>query len=119
MSENASARGRFRCPVVREEGEQPPEGSGTPSPPPAVAGRGHHVPRDDGSENSAGPAPRRRGTHRRATGGSAPDAERALGGAEWGDAARGLGADAPDPRENGAAAGHEQWLREQRPPHWG
>ena len=30
-----------------------------------------------------------------------------------------LGGDAPDPREAGTSDGHEQWLREQRPPHWG
>ncbi|RLY94458.1 hypothetical protein CWC38_00350 [Kocuria tytonicola] len=62
---------------------------------------------------------RRRGTHRRATGGAAPDTERALGDAEWGDAARRLGADAPEPGEGASTGGHEQWLREQRPPHWG
>ncbi|MCT1456362.1 hypothetical protein [Kocuria rhizophila] len=53
------------------------------------------------------------------TGGTAPDQERALGGSVWGEATPSLGSDAPDPREAGISDGHEQWLREQRPPHWG
>ncbi len=67
-------------------------------------------------ESSGG---RRRGSHRRVTGGTAPDQERALGGPVWGEATPSLGSDAPDPREAGTSDGHEQWLREQRPPHWG
>ncbi|WHF22491.1 hypothetical protein QJS66_20965 [Kocuria rhizophila] len=35
----------------------------------------------------------------------------------WGEATPPLGSDA-DPREAGTSDGHEQWLREQRPPHW-
>ncbi|WP_406018097.1 hypothetical protein OH783_06595 [Kocuria rhizophila] len=53
------------------------------------------------------------------TGGTAPDQERDLGGSVWGEATQPLGSDAPDPRETGTSGGHEQWLREQRPPHWG
>ncbi|MDO4918749.1 hypothetical protein [Kocuria sp.] len=67
----------------------------------------------------ARPSGRRRGTRRRATGGTAPDTERALRPAEWDATARQLGADAPEPGDGGGGAGHEQWLREQRPPHWG
>ncbi|GEC97937.1 hypothetical protein KVA01_00920 [Kocuria varians] len=62
---------------------------------------------------------RRRGSHRRATGGTAPRPERALGGPAWGEPSETLGADAPDPRERQSEAGHEEWLRRQRPPHWG
>ncbi|RKQ37205.1 hypothetical protein C1C97_004550 [Kocuria tytonis] len=72
-----------------------------------------------GTAASAAAPGRRRGRHRRATGGTAPDTERALGPSGWGDPAQRLGADAPDPRDAEGGAGHEQWLREQRPPHWG
>lgn len=62
---------------------------------------------------------RRRRGHRRATGGTAPDAERALRADEWGAGPEALGSDAPDPREAVAESGHAQWLKQQRPPHWG
>ncbi|QMS55322.1 hypothetical protein RGB72_01535 [Glutamicibacter protophormiae] len=75
-----------------------------------------------GRTSGAGPDAvpgRRRGSHRRATGGTVPDAERALGGSQWSGSPDDLGADAPDPREVQGEAGHEEWLRRQRPPHWG
>ena len=121
MSEDASASTQSSVPATREEGELPSERA-TASSSTAVGadrGGGHHAHREESPGTSSEPAPRHRRTHRRATGGSTPDAERALGGADWGDTAQGLGADTPDPAEDAAAAGHEQWLREQRPPHWG
>ena len=65
---------------------------------------------------AAGP---RRRSHRRATGGTAPDAERSLRTDEWGAGPEALGSDAPDPREAAAENDHTQWLKQQRPPHWG
>lgn len=62
---------------------------------------------------------RRRGSHRRATGGTVPDAERAVDGSQWSGSPDDLGTNAPDPREVQGDAGHEEWLRRQRPPHWG
>lgn len=68
---------------------------------------------------SAQPGGRRRRGHRRATGGTAPDAECALRTSEWGAGSDELGGDDPDPREAAAESGHAQWLKQQRPPHWG
>ncbi|WP_058955221.1 hypothetical protein [Kocuria rhizophila] len=65
------------------------------------------------------PGGRRRGSHRRVTGGTSGDPDRALGSQDWGHTEPELGADAPDPREAVSGSGHETWLREQRPPHWG
>ncbi len=62
---------------------------------------------------------RQRRGHRRATGGTAPNAERALRTDEWGAGSEALGSDAPDPREAVTESGHAQWLKQQRPPHWG
>ncbi|KUG62212.1 hypothetical protein AVL61_03875 [Kocuria rosea subsp. polaris] len=78
-------------------------GPGEPDPPP----------RQDGS---AAPRPRRRGP-RRATGGTFTGAEPRLPGLEVPP----RGAPGTDGEPAGAAGerAHEEWLRAQRPPHWG
>lgn len=57
----------------------------------------------------AAPPVRRRGP-RRATGGTFSGAE---------PRSPGPGGPPPEPGEEAAEQAHEQWLRDQRPPHWG
>ena len=121
MPEGMPARESGRTPA---EGENGVQAAGVPAPSlrrpagPEQMGEPEGT-RGEDAGDAAAARPRRRGTHRRATGGSSPDENRSLGVSDWGDAAWRLGADAPDPRESSSTAGHEQWLREQRPPHWG
>lgn len=64
------------------------------------------------AEDSVSRRPRRRG-YRKASGGRAPDPELAAD-----SALDFLSGDAAAPEDAGSG-GHDQWLREQRPPHWG
>ena len=73
----------------------------------------------EGASVGSRPSERRRGTHRRATGGTVPNPDRGPGGTGWVPVEREFGAEAPDPRDQGQIGGHEAWLKEQRPPHWG
>ena len=73
---------------------------------------------DATSEQTPEPRTRRRG-QRRATGGRVPDPNLAVN-----DPALSAGPGDPDRAESGITGAqsdrdHEQWLKEQRPPHWG